>query len=99
MRADKWHFRNIEEFLGVDWLEDGCAVLYQKLVKMAEAGFLDNMVESGTHALHRLWHTKVLGMDLPSDLVISGDYRIEHMLRQAHRLAPSAGGDGIDGEG
>ncbi|MCH8184728.1 MAG: hypothetical protein IH862_01340 [Chloroflexi bacterium] len=84
--SDDRHFRNVEEFLGAEWLEDGCVALDERIVKMREAGFLDNSVEAGTHALHKLWYTQVLGKNLPSDLIISGDYRIKHKLTQAHRL-------------
>ena len=47
---------------------------------------MDNSVQAGTHALHKLWYTQVLGKNLPSDLIISGDYKIMHKLTQAHRL-------------
>ena len=86
MRYYRNHFPNIEEFFGVDWLETGCARLDREIARMVETGLLDTAVEARTHAIHKLWYTRILGKPLPSGIVIKGDYAIEHGLRQAHRM-------------
>ena len=86
MKSNSDHFGNIAEFLGADWLKAGCQTLNDMMVKMVETGFVDNDLERSTHAVHRLWFTQVLGKTLPSDLIITGDYRDEHRLTQIHRL-------------
>ena len=86
MTYDLKHFPNIEDFLGIDWLEAGCAKLDRQIGRMVASGRMDSTVEANDHAIHQLWYNHILGKPLPSDIVIKGDYKIEHGLRQGHRL-------------
>ncbi|MBI4298777.1 MAG: hypothetical protein HY666_03360 [Chloroflexi bacterium] len=80
------HFRNVEEFLGLEWLGEGCNKIDREITRQFESGVLDHTVEDSNHAVHKLWYNHILGKALPSDLLITGAYKTEHVLRQAHRL-------------
>ena len=86
MKYDRKHFPNIEEFLGIDWIEAGCSKLDSDIGQMVAQGILDSPIDAKHHPIHIVWYNHIVGKSLPHDLIVHGDSKIATDLRQGHRL-------------
>ena len=80
------HFKNIEEFLGIRWIEEGCERLNEDIERMLNQQMVDTWAEDRAHPIHQLWHNFILDRPLPSDLIRGKFSHIDHSLGQIHRF-------------